>query len=212
MSVIKTRGHQLFPVLDGTQIDTARRFASGPEREFAPGEIVYNAGERDVPAWLVLKGSIAVVRRDGLDHETAITTLGPGQFSGEVSQLAGAATLASASAGPEGCTALPFDATHVRALMIGSADIGEIMMRAFILRRVGLIEEGGVGAVLVGRPGTPELVGLQGFLGRNGYLHRTRFLHRRRSPSPVRALGHATRGSANISLPKRLFIEAAYRC
>jgi thioredoxin reductase (NADPH) len=110
-----------------------------------------------------------VVRRDGLNHETAITTLGPGQFSGEVSQLAGAATLASASAGPEGCTALPFDATHVRALMIGSAEIGEIMMRAFILRRVGLIEEGGVGAVLVGRPGTPELVRLQGFLGRNGY-------------------------------------------
>src|SRR5215472_7065197 len=169
MSVIKTRGHQLFPVLDGTQIDTAKRFASGPEREFAPGEIVYNAGERGVPTWLVLKGSMAVVRRDGLNHETAITNLGPGQFSGEVSQLAGAATLASASAGPEGCTALPFDATHVRALMIGSAEIGEIMMRAFILRRVFLIEEGGVGAVLVGRPGTPELVRLQGFLGRNGY-------------------------------------------
>jgi thioredoxin reductase (NADPH) len=169
MSVIKTRGHQLFPVLDATQIDTAKHFASGPKRKFAPGEIVYNAGERDVPTWLVLKGSIAVVRRDGLNHETAITTLGPGQFSGEVSQLAGAATLASASAGPEGCTALPFDATHVRALMIGSAEIGEIMMRAFILRRVGLIEEGGVGAVLVGRPGTPELLRLEGFLGRNGY-------------------------------------------
>src|SRR5262249_61507521 len=46
---------------------------------------------------------------------------------------------------------------------------GEIMMRAFILRRVFLIEEGGVGAVLVGRPGTPELVRLQGFLGRNAY-------------------------------------------
>ena len=169
MSVIKTRGHQLFPVLDGMQIDTAKRFASGPGREFAPGEIIYNAGERGVPTWLVLKGSIAVVRRDGLNHETAITTLGPGQFSGEVNQLAGAATLASASAGPEGCTALPFDATHVRALMIGSAELGEIMMRAFILRRVFLIEEGGVGAVLVGRPGTPELVRLQGFLGRNAY-------------------------------------------
>jgi len=169
MSVIKTRGHQLFPVLDATQIDTAKHFASGPKRKFAPDEIVYDVGERDVPTWLVLKGSIAVVRRDGLNHETAITTLGPGQFSGEVSQLAGAATLASSSAGPEGCTALPFDATHVRALMIGSAEIGEIMMRAFILRRVGLIEEGGVGAVLVGRPGTPELVRLQGFLGRNGY-------------------------------------------
>jgi hypothetical protein len=56
LSVIKTRSHQLFPVLDGTQIDTAKRFASGPKREFAPGEIVYNAGERDVPTWLVLKG------------------------------------------------------------------------------------------------------------------------------------------------------------
>jgi thioredoxin reductase (NADPH) len=169
LSIIKTRGHQLFPVLDGTQIDTARRFASGPERKFAPGEIVYNAGERNVPTWLVLKGSLAAVRRDGLNHETAITTLGPGQFSGEVSQLAGAATLASVSAGPEGCIALPFDETHVRALMIGSAEIGEIMMRAFILRRVSLIEEGGVGAVLVGTPGTPVLVRLQGFLGRNGY-------------------------------------------
>ena len=43
------------------------------------------------------------------------------------------------------------------------------MMRAFILRRVGLIEEGGVGSVLVGKPGTPDLIRLQGFLGRNGY-------------------------------------------
>jgi thioredoxin reductase (NADPH) len=169
MSVITTRGHQLFPVLDASQIDMAKRFASGPAHDFAPGEIVYDVGERNVPAWLVLKGSIDVVRRDGLNHEAAITSLGQGQFSGEVSQLAEAATLASARAGPEGCTALPFDAAHVRALMVGSAEVGEIMMRAFILRRVGLIEEGGVGAVLVGKPGTPELVRLQGFLGRNGY-------------------------------------------
>ena len=169
MSVIKTRGHQLFPVLDAVQIDTAKRFASGPSREFAPGEMVYDVAERHVPVWLVLKGSIDVVRRDGLNHEAAITSLGPGQFSGEVSQLAGAATLASGRAGPEGCTALPFDGAHVRALMVGSAEVGEIMMRAFILRRVGLIEEGGVGSVLVGTPGTPELVRLEGFLGRNGY-------------------------------------------
>ena len=169
MSVIKTRGHQLFPVLDAVQIDAAKRFASGPSREFEPGEMVYDVAERDVPVWLVLKGSIDVVRRDGLNHEAAITSLGPGQFSGEVSQLAGAATLASGRAGPEGCTALPFDGAHVRALMVGSAEVGEIMMRAFILRRVGLIEEGGVGSVLVGTPGTPELVRLEGFLGRNGY-------------------------------------------
>jgi thioredoxin reductase (NADPH) len=169
MSVIKTRAHQLFPVLDASQLDIAKRFASGPAHDFAPGEIVFEAGERHAPVWFVLKGSIDVVRRDGLNHEAAITSLGPGQFSGEVSQLAGAATLASARAGAEGCTALPFDAAHVRALMIGSAEVGEIMMRAFILRRVGLIEEGGAGAVLVGKAGTPDLVRLQGFLGRNGY-------------------------------------------
>jgi thioredoxin reductase (NADPH) len=169
MSLIETRHHQMFPVFDRAQIETAKRFASGPARNFAPGEVVFEVGERNAPAWLVLKGSIDVVRRDGLNRESPITSHGPGQFSGEVSQLAGAGVLASGRAGPQGCTALPFDAAHVRALMVGSADVGEILMRAFILRRVGLIEEGGVGSVLIGKPGTPELVRLEGFLGRNGY-------------------------------------------
>jgi thioredoxin reductase (NADPH) len=169
MSLIETRHHQMFPVFDRTQIETAKRFASGPARNFAPGEVVFEAGERNAPAWLVLKGSIDVVRRDGLNRESPITSYGPGQFSGEVSQLAGAGMLASGRAGPQGCTALPFDAAHVRALMVGSADVGEFLMRAFILRRVGLIEDGGVGSVLIGKPGTPELVRLEGFLGRNGY-------------------------------------------
>ena len=67
---------------------------------------LYDVGERDVPAWLLLKGSIAVLRRDGLQHEAALTNLGLGQFTGEVSQLVGAMTLASVYAGHEGCTAL----------------------------------------------------------------------------------------------------------
>ena len=169
MSLFETRRHQLFPVLDAVQKETAKRFASGPARDFAPGEVLFDVGQRDAPAWLVLKGSIDVVRRDGLNREAAITSHCVGQFSGEVSQLAGRELLASGRAGAEGCVALPFDAAHVRALMIGSVEVGEIMMRAFILRRVGLIEEGGVGSVLVGNPASPDLVRLQGFLGRNGY-------------------------------------------
>ena len=43
MSVIKTRGHQLFPVFDASQLDIAKRFASGPAHDFAPGEIVFEA-------------------------------------------------------------------------------------------------------------------------------------------------------------------------
>ncbi len=169
MTLIETRGHQMFPVLDAGQIETAKRFASGPARNFAPGEAVFSAGERVAPAWLVLKGSMDVVRRDGLGREAAIVSHGRGQFSGEVSQLAGRESLAAASAGADGCVALPFDAAHVRALIIGSAEVGEIVMRAFILRRVGLIEGGGAGSVLVGVPGSDDVVRLQGFLGRNGY-------------------------------------------
>jgi thioredoxin reductase (NADPH) len=168
-TLIENRGYQMFPVLDASQIETAKRFASGPARCFAPGETVFAAGEHAAPAWLVLKGSIEVVRRDGFGREAAIVSHDPGQFSGEVNQLAGRGSLAEGRAGPVGCSALPFDAAHVRALMIGSAELGEIMMRAFILRRVGLIEGGGAGSVLVGNPGSPDLVRLQGFLGRNGY-------------------------------------------
>ena len=86
MSLIKTRSHQLFPVLDANQIETARRFASGAARAFAPGEVVFDVGQRDVPMWLVLKGSLHVVRRDGLRHEAPIVTHNAGQFSGEISQ------------------------------------------------------------------------------------------------------------------------------
>jgi thioredoxin reductase (NADPH) len=169
MSLVESRRHQMFPVLDVAQIETAKRFASGAVRSFAPGEVVFNVGERSAPAWLVLAGTIEVVGHDGLDHEMAITTHRAGQITGEVSQLAGRAALATGRAGPEGCTALPFDAAHLRALVVGSAEVGEVIMRAFILRRVGFIQGGGAGSVLVGRPGAPDLVRLQGFLARNGY-------------------------------------------
>ncbi len=169
MSLIEGRGHQMFPRLDAAQIEIAKRFASGPAMDFPAGAIVFDAGQRAVPMWLVLKGSMDVMRRDGLNREAPIVSCGAGQFSGEVSQLAGRDALAAARAGAEGCLALPLDAAHVRALLIGSAELGEIIMRAFILRRVALIEEGGVGSVLVANPGSPDLVRLQGFLGRNGY-------------------------------------------
>lgn len=169
MSDVGARDHQMFPVLTAEQLETAKRFASGPARVFAAGEQVYAIGDHGVAAWLVLKGTIDVVRRDGLSHEAPITTHGPGQLTGEVNQLAGRPTIAGGTAGPEGCTALPFDPAHLRALMVGSADVGEIVMRALILRRVGLIEQGSGGTVIVGLPDSPDVVRLQGFLTRSGY-------------------------------------------
>ncbi|MDB6159720.1 MAG: thioredoxin reductase [Gammaproteobacteria bacterium] len=119
----------------------------------------------------MIEGEIDVVRRDGLDHEAAITTHGAGQITGELSQLSGRPSIARGRAGVRGCVAVSFDAAHLRALVVGSAEVGEVIMRAFILRRVALIQDGGSGSVLVGVTGSPDLVRLQGFLTRNGYPH-----------------------------------------
>lgn len=169
MSLFEKRYDQLYPVLDQAQIAIASRFASGAPRHFAPGEILYDVGVRNAPAWLVLEGSIEVVRRDGLHRESSAISLSEGQFTGEVSQLSGRGTLASSRAGAEGCTALPFDAAQIRALVIGSAELGELLMRAFILRRVALIQDGGAGPLLIDHGVSACLIRLQGFLSRNGY-------------------------------------------
>jgi thioredoxin reductase (NADPH) len=169
LSLIDTRREQMFPVLSAAQIEVARRFASDAAQDFAPGDIMYDVGQVAAPFWLVLAGSIDVVRRDGLGREAAIVTETPGQFSGEINALAGQASLSAGKAGADGCVALPFDAAHLRALLVGSAEIGEIVMRALILRRVGLLQSDRVGSVLVGRANAPDLVRLQGFLARNAY-------------------------------------------
>ena len=169
MAIIDTRRDQMFPVLDAAQIAVASRFASGPAQDFAPGATIFEIGQRLASSHLVLKGSIEVSRRDGIGPSIAFMVERPGQFSGELSQLSGRGSLAEGHAGPEGCTALPFDAAHIRALIVGSAELGEIVMRAFILRRVALLEAGTSGSVLVGRPGMPDFSRLQNFLRRNGY-------------------------------------------
>ncbi|MDW5317068.1 FAD-dependent oxidoreductase [Rhizobium sp. PL01] len=168
MADLSARQHQMFPVLNHHQVETAKRFASGEPKRFEPGDFVYRVGDYAAPAWLVLEGSMDVFRHEGLSHEAPITTHGVGQLSGEVNQLSGRPTLAGARAAGAGCMAIAFDAAHLRALVIGSADVGEIIMRAFILRRVGLIDAG-AGSVLIGTAGNAALARLQGFLARSAF-------------------------------------------
>jgi thioredoxin reductase (NADPH) len=169
--LLEDRLTQIVPTLTPAQIQFALRFASGPLRRFAPDEKLLDVGDRNTTVWLVVEGSIVASRRDGLGREGLFATGGPGQFSGEVSDLAGHASLAMVCAGPEGCTAHPFDLPHLRALLISSADIGEVMMRAFILRRAALLEGDNVGSVILGEAGSPETVRLRGLLSRNSYPH-----------------------------------------
>jgi thioredoxin reductase (NADPH) len=60
---------QIVPTLTPAQIQFALRFASGPERRFAPDEKLLDVGDRDMAVWLVVEGSIVASRRDGLGRE-----------------------------------------------------------------------------------------------------------------------------------------------
>ncbi len=166
---VRSRQAQLFPVLTPLQIEVAKRFASGEPKTFGPGEQVSSIGDREVPAWLVLSGRLDVFGKIGSHSETAIVSHGVGHFSGELNQLSGRPAMAASRAGHHGCVAIPFDATHVKALIIGSAEVGEIIMRAYILRRVALIDTGNSGTVLIGHDGNSDLRALQIFLSRSGY-------------------------------------------
>ena len=169
MSLAETRHAQLFPVLTAPQIALAKRFASAPSHRFAANEQLFAPGQSNTPAYLVTAGEIHVTGGDQAGGPSLDIIHGPGQITGEISQLAGRPSLAGGMAGPDGCEAMAFDAPHLRAMLIGSAELGELLMRALILRRTALIAEGGAGSVLVGRPGSPALSRLEGFLARNSH-------------------------------------------
>lgn len=170
MFPVSDRSAQRFPRLNALQLDTVKRFGREAERSFAPDELLFDVGESGVPAWFLTEGSATMFGRDGFDHESQLRALESGQFTGELHQLASRPTLTGTRAGPDGCRALPLNAADLRSLIVGSADLGEMVMRAFILRRVGLLEAG-VGPVLLGRAGSAPLVRLQGFLARSAYPH-----------------------------------------
>lgn len=164
-SILGQRWAQIFPVFDPAQRAVARRFGGEP-RAFGPHALVFELGQAGVPAWLVIRGSIEVSRRDRLGDITSVTTHGPGELTGEISQLAGGPSLARGVAGSVGAEAVPFDAAQVRALVVACAEVGDAVMRAFILRRAFLIETG-AGVVLLGHADSPESLRLQHFLRRN---------------------------------------------
>jgi thioredoxin reductase (NADPH) len=164
------RSAQRFPRLTDAQLEVVKRFADTEARTFSPGESMFQMGDRGVPAWFLLEGTVQLVGRVGVEQETTLHELESGQFTGELHQLSDRPALAGAVAGKSGCVALPMDATRLRALIVGSAELGELIMRAFILRRVGLLERG-LGPVLIGRAGSADLLRLQAFLTRNTYPH-----------------------------------------
>jgi thioredoxin reductase (NADPH) len=169
-SIMDTRRDQMFPVLEPFEIERVRRF--GKVRPYDDGAPLAKVGEVGPGLTIILAGQVEIVRRDELGHRTPIVTYGPGSFMGELAQLAGRPALIDAHArGP--VEALIISPDRLRALLIAEAELGERIMRALILRRMGLLETGAGGPVIVGRPANGDVLRLEGFLRRNGHPRQT---------------------------------------
>ena len=165
-SIIDTRRDQMFPILESADIERVRRF--GAVRSYRAGETLVEVGKVGPGLTILLTGRVDITQHDGSGHRRHIVTHGPGSFMGELAQLAGRPALVDAHAEEE-VEALIIHPDRLRALLIGEAELGERVMRALILRRVGLLETGAGGPVIVGLPQNGDVLRLEGFLRRNGH-------------------------------------------
>jgi len=121
---------------------------------------------------VILEGEVAVTQRSVLGYEEPIVHHGPGSFMGELNQLSGRPSLVDAQA-VKPVLALVIPSARLRDVLIAEAELGERIMRALILRRVGLLQSGVAGPLIVGRAGDANVLRLVGFLSRNGQPHQT---------------------------------------
>ena len=164
-TIIETRRHQMFPVLAPEEIERVRRF--GELRTFAAGDALASIGQMAPGLMIILCGHVDVFQQQA-GHRSLIVTHGPGGFMGELAQLGGRPALVDAIA-QDSVQVIVIPTVQLRALLVAEAELGESIMRALILRRMGLIESGGGGPVIVGSAGDGNVLRLEGFLRRNGH-------------------------------------------
>ena len=157
----------VFPTLTSAQI--ARVAAHGRVRSVQRGEVLVEEGQQGVPFFVVKAGQIEIVRPCDAD-ETIVAVHRPGQFTGEANMLSNRRSLFRARAGETG-EVIELDREHLLALVQTDAELSEIFMRAFILRRVELIAQGLGDVVLVGSNHSVGTLRIKEFLTRNGHPH-----------------------------------------
>jgi thioredoxin reductase (NADPH) len=159
--VIEARREQMFPILDGRDIARLKRF--GEERHWPPGGVIVKAGEVAPGLILVLSGRIAVTQGGAFGSGAPIIEHGPGSFQGELAQLSDRPSLVDATAAND-VDGLVIAGRSLRDVMVQEAELGERLMRALILRRVGLLQAGESGPILVGAGGSADMLRLENFL------------------------------------------------
>jgi thioredoxin reductase (NADPH) len=155
----------MFPTLTAAQIK--RIAAQGHVRRMQSGEVLIEAGKQLVPFFVITAGQVEVVLPSGTT-ETLIAVHGPGQFTGEVNMLSGRPALVRTRAIEPG-EVIEMDREHLLALVQTDSEISEIIMRAFIVRRVELIAHGLGDVVLVGSNHCSGTLRVKEFLTRNGH-------------------------------------------
>jgi thioredoxin reductase (NADPH) len=161
---ISGRQAQMFPQLTPAQV--SRLGGHGHRVTTRPGEVLAEPGERR-PLFVVLSGSIEVVQV-GIGGEVPVTVHMPGSFTGEMSTLRGVGSMVRMRVREAG-ELLAIDEGPLRAIIQNDAQLSELFMRAFILRRVGLIESQRGDVILLGSTRSSGTLRLQQFLTRNTF-------------------------------------------
>jgi thioredoxin reductase (NADPH) len=158
------RAAQTFPVLTPEQV---RRISSiGHRQDVRAGEVLFDAGEQNTSFFVVLEGEIQVVRPIG-DREAPVTVHRARQFTGEINMLSARRSLTRARMATDGAV-IVVDRDDLRALVQRDAELSELLMRAFILRRVALMAEDNNDLVLLGSSHSAGTAQVREFLSRNG--------------------------------------------
>jgi len=152
-----------FPVLSKEQI--VRLAPGGRPRSFAPGESLVEPGVPPTRFFVLEEGQAELVRTSRAGEEL-LAILRPGQFTGEVNMLSGRPGLLRLRA-TEPTRVLELDRDRLLQILQTDSELSELFLRAFVLRRVELIQRG-VGEVLVGSSQSPGTLRIKEFLTRNG--------------------------------------------
>lgn len=156
---------QLFPVL--TQAQIARIRSYGRVRRAEKGEILFETNETKFPFFVVLSGDLEIVQPT-LNGERTIVVHGAGEFTGELTMISGQRSLVRGRMAESG-ELIELQAEELRSLVARDAELSEILMRAFILRRLALITSGLGNLVLLGSRHSAQTLELREFLSRNAY-------------------------------------------
>ena len=163
--ILETRRAQMFPKLTAQQI--ARLQSHGRQAQTHAGEILQDVGDRPREFFVVVSGSLEVDTPSSSEYEP-MTVLSAGDFTGELSALRGSSGLARIRVKEPGAV-VAVEIEQLRSIVQTDAELSELFMRAFILRRMGLLASGHGDVMLIGSSYSPDTLRLREFLGRNGY-------------------------------------------